>query len=207
MLEELVPLVPVHFFQVQSDCYFGKKILTKHRLPDLSIFSRKHPFAEVSIAWNQEGLLLLIAIEGSFNQPDFPNFQYADSIELLFDTRDVKTTGFTTRFCHHFYFLPEPFLNNGDRVQAGEVTRFRTEDRHELCEGSKLEIKKIKKGKFEIFIPSECLYGYDPSQFNRLGFTYRINRLDHSSQQFSVLDEDFPIEGQPSLWASLELKK
>jgi len=207
MLEELVPLVPVHFLQIQADCYSGKRLSDKHRLPDLSKLNGQRPFADLYIGWHEDGVRLRVEVDGTFKEPDFPNFQTADSIELFFDTRDVKTSGFNTRFCHHFYFLPEPVQNNGDRVQAGEATRFRTEDVHELCDASKLEIKKGKKGKFEIFIPAECLHGYDPTQFNRLGFTYRINRINNTSQYFSANDEDFTIEQQPSLWASLKLVK
>ena len=92
-------------------------------------------------------------------------------------------------------------------MQAGEVTRFRTEDVHKLCNPSSLKIKKVKKGKFEIFIPTECLYGYDVNVFNQLGFTYRINRINSTSQFFSAHDQDFSIEQQPSLWASLKLIK
>jgi hypothetical protein len=58
-----------------------------------------------------------------------------------------------------------------------------------------------------IFIPSHCLYGYDPDQFKRLGFAYRINQADGFSQHYSVVTEDFPIEQQPSLWGSLILTK
>ncbi|MCH9627228.1 MAG: hypothetical protein S4CHLAM2_08630 [Chlamydiales bacterium] len=207
MLEELVPLAPVHFFQIQADCLYGKRVGDKHVLPDLSALTGQKSFAYLFLAWNEGGVRLRIEVEGSFTEPDFPNFQTADSIELFFDTRDVKTSGFNTRFCHHFYFLPIAVQNNGDSIQAGEVTRFRTEDRHELCDASQLEIKKVKTGKFDILIPAECLHGYDPSQFNRLGFTYRINRINGASQIFSAHDEDFSIEQQPSLWASLVMTK
>ncbi len=207
MLEELVPLVPVHFVQIQADCFAGKRLSDKHRLPDLSKLNGLRSFADLSIGWSEEGVRMRVVIEGAFNEPDFPNFQTADSIELFFDTRDVKTTGYNTRFCHHFYFLPEAVQHDGNRIVAGEATRFRTEDVHALCDGDKLEIKKGKKGIFEIFIPAECLHGYDPGQFNRMGFTYRINRINNTSQYFSANDEDFSIEQQPSLWASLKLVK
>ncbi|MCC5832448.1 MAG: hypothetical protein JJU12_05325 [Chlamydiales bacterium] len=205
MFEELVPLVPVHFFQIQADCPYGKRLAEKHRLPDLSKLNGERPFADLYMGWSEEGISLKVEVEGRFDQPDFPNFQTADSIELFFDTRDVKRSGYNTRFCHHFYFLPERIQNNGERVQAGEATRFRTEERHELCDPEKLVIKKGKKGIFEIFLPAESLHGYDPSQFSRLGFTYRINRINGASQVFSAHDEDFSIEQQPSLWASFRL--
>jgi len=210
MLEEIVSLNAANFFAFQMDCHAtkGQKLEKKHRLPDLSVFQNSSSFADVFIGWHAKGIYLEIQVEGAFDQPDFPKFAAADSIELFFDTRDVKTAGFNTRFCHHFYFLPRPVASNGDEVQAGEATRFRTEDAHELCDPNLLVVQgtKNKKGSgIKIFIPSECLHGYDPTQFDRLGFTYRINRINGSKQNFSASDADFSIESQPSLWASLKL--
>lgn len=207
MLEDLVPLTPVHFFRIQADCRYGKPLSRKSALPDLSSLNGQSLFAHLLMGWSEEGIHLHIETDVKFNEPDFPHFREADSFEFFIDTRDVKTSGFNTRFCHHFFFLPEPVQNNGDSIQAGEITRFRTEDAHSLCDSEKLQIKRSGRKEFEIFIPSECLHGYDPSQFNRMGFTYRINRKNNASQYFSAHDEDFSIEQQPSLWASLALIK
>lgn len=56
-----------------------------------------------------------------------------------------------------------------------------------------------------IFIPNHCLYGYDPAQFGRLGFTYRVNQSEGFAQHFSVVSEDYQIDQQPSLWGTLRL--
>jgi hypothetical protein len=97
-----------------------------------------------------------------------------------------------------------------EEVHAGELTRFRSEDVHELCQGSALQVNTQKKRdgySLQIFIPSNCLFGYDPEQFDRLGFTYRINRADGSPQHFCVSTEDYAIEQNPSLWSSMRLIK
>jgi len=211
MFDELVPLAPVDFFSFQIDCHYieNRNFEKKHLLPDLSAFHDDNPsFARVSIGWHAKGVYVWVNVNGRFDQSGFPHFAETDSIELFFDTRDVKTTGYVTKFCHHFYFLPQPVQTNGDQIQTGEITRFRTDDVHELCDASQLKIEVSqtkKKCGVNIFIPSECLYGYDPTQFDRLGFNYRINRINGSSQGFSASDADFPIESQPSLWASLKL--
>lgn len=212
MLEEIVPLDPVHFFAFQFDCYQtkDKNLEKRHHLPDLSQFYEDRPFAGVSIGWNPKGIYLQVDVSGKFDQPDFPKIAEADSIELFFDTRDVKTTGYVTRFCHHFFFLPAPLHPDGETIEAGEITRMRADDAHPLCEASQLMVNTIASKKntvVHIFIPSECLNGYDPLQFDRLGFTYRINRTGDRHQLFSASDADFPIENQPSLWASLKLIK
>ena len=175
----------------------------RHRLPDLAAFYEERSFAELSMGWEPKGIHLLIVVQGGFDQPDFPNFLDSDSVELFFDTRDVKPPGYTTRFCHHFYFLPAPVQVDGNLVQAGEITRFRSDEVHELCDPAllRIEVSEEKKNRrMHIFIPSECLYGYDPAQFDRLGFTYRINRKNGSRQYFSASGADFSIESQPSLW-------
>ncbi len=212
MLEDIVPLEPVHFFAFQMDCHATKmgQLDKRHLLPDLESFHEESPFATVAMGWSEKGIYLLVSVEAPFDAPDFPKLSEADSIELFFDTRDVKTTGFTTRFCHHFFFLPLPVQTNGEAIQAGEVSRFRTDDVHPLCDPSLLEVsstKEKKRQQVHIFIPSECLHGYDPTLFDRIGFTYRINRSSGSKQYFSASGADFSVESQPSLWASFKLVK
>jgi hypothetical protein len=214
MFEEIIPLNPNHFFAIRLRCMAidekNEKLSKKHLLPDLSSFHGDFPFAQVYMGWNKEGVAFLFEIRSPLKESFFPNFQDGDAVELFIDTRDVKTSGYTTRFCHHFFFLPEAVSSESERIQAGEITRFRTEDAHPLCDPGSLfvEAKKFREHyALHIFIPSDCLHGYDPEQFNRLGFTYRVNRKGNSPQFFSASSEDFVIEQLPSLWASLILIK
>lgn len=216
--EEFVPLTPVNFFQISADCLYlppskEKKFptITKNQaqtmlLPDTSDLCSEESFAEVSLGWNEEGLEAYVRVNRPFKRAFYPEVERGDSVELFIDTRDVKTSGFNTRFCHHFFFLAEGVEGH----LAGEMTKFRTEDIHPLCDPSELKVKSLVQSSgytLNIFIPSHCLYGYDPDQFNRLGFAYRINQADGFSQHFTVVTEDFPIEQQPSLWGSLILKR
>ena len=215
MLEELEPLTPVNFFAISSDChhYSGRKEIPlpkKYLLPDLSELTGDTTFAEISLGWSQKGLFATIIINKTTLQPFFPDFTAGDSVEFFIDTRDVKTSSFNTRFCHHFFFLPLPISTNGEMIQAGEITRFRTEDAHELCNPTLLKVtcgQEKRKTVMQLFIPSEALVGYDPSQFARIGFTYRINRYDEPPQHFSASSEDFAIEQNPQSWATLQLLK
>lgn len=215
MLEEIVPFTPVHFFAFSAECKQDvgpkNKALGKgYVLPDLAPFHREDAFASVALAWHEEGIHCTVQSTSTIQESIFPDFQTGDAVELFFDTRDVKTSGFNTRFCHQFFFLAEPVDMDGEVVQAGEITRFRTEDIHELCNAKLLIVDCLKQRKgytLNIFIPAECLHGYDPAQIDRLGFTYRIHRSGGTPQCFSASSEDFPIEQQPSLWASLKLTK
>lgn len=211
--ENFLPLSPLPFFQVQTPCYHlaakDAELEVKKKeylLLSLDKLTQEEPFAVLHMGWNQNGLYFFVEVEKPFQDAFYPEVSRGDSVELFIDTRDVKTTGFVTKFSHHFFFLPQSV----DGHKAGEITRFRAEDAHELCDPQDLHLKsEIKKNGYHlnIFIPTQCLSGYDPDQFGRLGFTYRVNRLGNPPQHFSVLSSEFKIEQQPSLWSSLNLVK
>jgi len=208
-IEKIFSLLPVSFFGLSIDCHHlstknSRPSLTQHLLPSTHQICNEETFAKVAMGWNEDGIGLTIAFEQPFKKSFFPEVNKGDSVEIFIDTRDVKTSGFNTRFCHHFFFLPEPF----EGQSAGEMTHFRTEDSHELCDARLLGCQATfspKNYSMNIFIPRECLHGYDRAQFDRLGFTYRINRLGGKSQHFSASSNEFSIEQQPSLWSSVRL--
>ena len=206
--DAFVPLSPIHFFQLSWECplFSSGKTLTesKYLLPDTSLLFGTESFANVWLGWNREGLHAALEVKEPLQHCEYPQIVQGDSIELMVDTRDIKTSGYNTKFCHHFYFLPTAV---GQR-QMGEITHFRTES-HPLCEPEqlKMEVKRKSTGyRMDIFLSKDVLYGYDPEQFDRLGFTYRINRYRNDPQNFSADSSEFVIEQQPSLWSSVKLK-
>jgi len=214
MIEGNLSLEPLHFFAIGADLlYFkgmrGTALPKSHTLPVLSSFFGKKAFAQVALGWNEEGIFAEVHSGSRTPRVFFPDFQKGDSIELFFDTRDMKNVGYSHKFCHHFFFLPLPFEEEGEKIQGGEITKFRGEERHELADSSLFFIDCKEGGKkgyvLHIFIPKECLFGYDPSSFHRLGFTYRINQSGGLPQYFSASAEEYSIEQHPSLWASLDI--
>jgi hypothetical protein len=201
-MDEIVPMAPVNFFEIGADILplpaatpyaIDARNFARFVLPDTSALCNETSFAEVALGWSKEGLEVAVQTADSLSR-----------VELMIDTRDVKTSGYNTRFCHHFYFMPEAI----DGVQAGELTRFRTEDTHELCDPKALQVKLKRQSQGEtlhIFIPASCMHGYDPDQFRRMGFNYRLTNTHRDLQHFSVISGEFQIEQQPSLWASLSL--
>lgn len=211
--EGFLPLSPLNFFEISIDVHaidikkWKEEIEEKkYRLPSTHFLSGEETPFHLSMGWNEEGIAFYFETSEPFEHPSFPSLLDGDSIELFFDTRDVKTGSAITRFCHQFYFLPEAI----DGHQKGEITRFRQEETHELANPKDLELFVSKKGsvsKMKGFIKKEALFGYDPAQFGRLGFTYRINRRYGSSIHFAVKTEEFNLDQEPSLWASITLTK
>lgn len=213
-MEELQPLAPINFFQLVIDCrhipeehrfpYFNRRNYKKYLLPVTTNLCHEVPIAEVAMGWSDEGIECYCIVKKALGDAFYPNVIRGDSLELFIDTRDVKTSGYNTRFCHHFFFFPYAV----DGVQTGELTHFRTDDAHEWCAAGALSVKSELEGSGYIlngFIPKECLVGFDPQQFNRLGFSYRINRGGLSPQHLTALSEEFTLEQQPSLWSQMRL--
>lgn len=210
ILEELPSLAPLEFFSISSHLYFSKSPLpsnimrSRFMLPDTSEWLGEDHFADVAAAWNDSGLFVDVFVRKSFEEAFYPRFSEGDAIELFLDTRDLKTAGFITRFCHHFLFLPQAIQG----IQAQELTHFRTEEVHPLCDASDLQVSS-EFGKdhyaLKIFIPAHCLHGYDPFSFNRIGFSYRIHRFKGRPQHFSLSSRHFTIEQHPHFWATFKL--
>jgi hypothetical protein len=211
-LEQCPPLAPLEFFSLEGEWNYSKtapssKLMRqKFLLPDTSEWLGEEHFADVAVAWNEGGLFIDVFVEKPFEEAIYPRFSEGDAVELFFDTRDLKTAGFPTRFCHQFVFLPQAVQG----IQAQEVTHFRTEDTHPLCDASELQLSsEIGKKNYEmqIFIPAACLHGFDPKSFDRIGFNYRIHRYKGVPQHFALSSQHFSIEQHPRLWASFKFTK
>lgn len=209
LLESLPAIYPLHFFSLssdlnyledQQDLSFKKKFL----LPDTSEYLAEERFADVYMAWNQDAVFVDVDIHKPLQDIVYPDFRQGDSIELFFDTRDLKTAGFPTKFCHHFVILPKEVQG----VKAQEISKFRSEETHPLCDPDEIltEMTPTKKGfSVRIGLPASILHGFDPASFDRLGFTYRINRASGAPQHFAISSKQYAIEQQPALWACLKL--
>lgn len=199
LLESMDPLYPADFLSYQVK--IGKKMTA---LPDLSSLLDEESFSQVELAWDLDALSGVFFIEKAVDACFFPDYNKGDAIEVFIDTRDNKQSSIVTKFCHHFLFLPE----EASGVQAQEITRFRLEDSHVLCDTDAItfEVKK-KKTSYELHftLSKEILHGYDPSQSSRIGFAYRVHRYKSTPGHFPLPGRYFEPMQHPSLWASLIL--
>lgn len=206
---------PINFFPLSVDCHrlenysFPSPLSQRYLLPDTSPLCKEDSFATVKMGWSEEGVAIDLNVHSRMEQVVLPEIHLGDGIELFFDTRDRKSAGANTRFCHHFGFLPKEYRGSNayDGLIASELTRFRTEDKHEHCPPQDLLVEStMTRSSYHmlIFIPSHCLHGFDPNQFDRMGFTYRMNRSG-KPQHFHIVSEEFSIDQHPAQWASLRL--
>lgn len=210
--ESFLPLSPVNFFdiavtlhKVPSDHWKEEIVKKKTKLPDTSWLLGERNRLDLHLGWSESGLYVFAHIDGRFDQPLYPNLSEGDSLELFLDTRDRKNGAFNTKFCHHFYFLPQSVEGHS----KGEITRFRSEDSHPLADPEEIYLESFAsalEGKMKIFLPASVLVGWNPSEFDRLGFSYRLNRRWQDPLHFSAKTEEYAVEQEPTLWASCTLK-
>ncbi len=209
LFEDVPALSPVQFFGVTADCLFVRGNLKPEKgylLPPTSDLLNEVSFADVYAAWNVDKLDFFVSVHVPYVKIGEGDFRRGDSVELFIDTRDLKSKGVVSRFCHHFVFFPVQTQNFFGR----EMTRFRNEDMHRLCHPEDLQVHAdLEEDSYTlaIEIPSHCLHGYDPLSFPRIGFTYRINRAEGPPQHFAVSSEEYTIEQHPATWGSLKLVK
>ena len=195
VLKDLKPLNPSPFFELRGKIPKAekKRQFKKGLLPNATGLTGEARLITLALLWSPVGLYIEIGCK--------LGIESGDQLDLFIDTRDLKTSNVITRFCHHFAFDIE-------EERGTEVTRFRGEDRHELADPELFHIKtEVKRSSYktEIALPKEVLYGYDPSEFKRLGFNYRFKRKNGEKEHFNLSSDHFDIEKHPALWASMEL--
>lgn len=208
-------LAPINFFDIFFCCREvgweptgtlpRRLACDKYLLPSCAELCAEVAFAECFLGWSVAGLVFHAAVRVPFRRAVYPEVSRGDSVELFVDTRDLKTSSYNTRFCHHFFFFAEPLEGRS----SGELTHFRSEEEaHPLAHDDLLVVHSSTFSEgyhLTALIPAAALVGYDPKNFQRLGFSYRINRSSGPPQHLSVLSSDFQITQQPALWSHLEL--
>lgn len=197
-LEKVLALHPSQFIAIAIDVVKDKECEVS------AVAFEGDARSVVKLRWNEKGVYISIHFDSAFQDVFYPEFTQGDAVEIFLDTRDMKQMGRMTRFCHHFLALPKKI--NG--VQALELSRFRNEDAHEHCDPKDIGIKtEFAKKSFivKMELPQEILYGYNPNEFRRLGFAYRIHRKGFEAEQFPLPMRAAPLEKYPGYWSTLHL--
>ncbi len=208
MLEDLPLLSFFPFFSICIEClHLGnkEKWTQDHLIPSTSPYLDEKPFADLYFGWRENALLFRLDSKKPFEHVERADYKNGDALEIFIDTRDLKTRG-SSAFCHQFLFFPEKVGG----YWAKEITQFRSSEIHPLCDPRELGVEsRLSSSTFslEIEIPVSCLYGFDPSRFDRFGFAYRLHRPADNPQNFCLSSFEFSLERQPSFWSSVKMIK
>lgn len=216
-------LVPPHFlFRLAFACPYVKDMPKEDedelftlpetaRIDSRAALGEGPRFAELKLAWNEQGLGLELRVKGKDQPPagDANRPRGSDGLFLWLDTRDTRNIHRASRFCHQFYFLPTGGGRDQDEPACGQLKIHRALQDAPLADHSALPfVMKRSKGGYRLqaFLPAAALFGFDPETSPRLGFFYSIRDLELGEQTLG-LGPEFPYWEDPSLWSTLELRR
>ncbi len=179
------------------------------RIPSLAELDSSPVFADVRLAWNDDGLGLSVEVRGRTRRLNCSKVapSGSDGLHVWFDTRNTKTVHRATKFCQQFSLLP----SGGGRAEveplamAIPLARAREESPPADTSPIRLQSEVRSDGYWlEAWLPAEAVVGYDPSQHPQLGF-HCVIRDSELGDQWLAVGSEFPCESDPSLWQTIEL--
>jgi hypothetical protein len=180
-------------------------------LPYLAQLDGKRPYAEVRVAWHDDGLVVYARVMGKKQAVWCRDSRIEDSdgLQIWLDTRDTKTVHRAGRFCHRFAIMPKGAGRNLDQplVSLLAINRAKESPR-EIAERS-LQVKsRTYKDGYDLcaFFPAAALTGFDPAEHKKIGFNYVLSDRELGLQSFTHGTE-FPIFDDPAVWGTLELSR
>lgn len=172
-------------------------------IPDLTFKSKSDHWGKFRIGWNNNGLGISLEVK----QKKHPTTD-AENVQIWIDTRDTKTIHRANRYCHLFRFQPVISSKGEPKPDCTQLTINRAQADAPQSDLSKIKLwSKIKSTGYalEAWIPASELTGFDPSSYPQMGFYYTIFDSE-LGEQFMMVDHEFPIGQDPSLWATMRFE-
>jgi hypothetical protein len=179
------------------------------RLNNFAALDDQANFADVRMAWNEDGLAVQVEVRGKEQPPagDVSRPRLSDGLSLWIDTRDSRTSHRASRFCHQFHFLPKGGGPDRDEATFIQSKIHRALADAPLTDSVPLRVKHRAGGyRLTAWLPAAALAGYDPEQSPRLG-VFWVVRDGERGEQASGPTTDLPYAEDPTLWGVLELVK
>lgn len=215
-----MPLIPNRFlFRVSHPCpYVGGipddddelfRLGESCRLTSFAEMDQRREFADLRLAWNEEGLAVQLEVRGKDRVPegDASKPRHSDGLSLWIDTRDSRGSHRASRFCHQFHFLPRGGGSERDEAVWVQSKINRALADAPLASAGAVALRaRVRASGYRLaaFLSAEALAGYDPGQNPRLGIFYVVRDAE-LGEQASSAGADLPYAEDPTLWGVLEL--
>lgn len=179
-------------------------------LPPLGELDGERTFAQVYVAWSEEGLYLAerCAKPGGTVTVNRRRPASGDGLQVWIDTRAAQTAHRASRFCHHFLLLPRGGGPGRGEPVAWQANLRRARERPPLCDPSQIRLASRVEGDsycLEVLLPTHLLNGFEPRAGERIGFNYFAHDVPGGKQVWSS-PRAMPFDTDPSLWGLLELQ-
>lgn len=187
----------------------GVQLSKQYIIPSFGELQQRPIFADLRMAWNENGLLFTLRVAGKKKTPwcRSSRLEDSDGLQVWIDTRDTHAIHRAGRFCHRFAFLPFGGGKQQDEPVVDWLPVARAREAPQPARSKDLAIRseqRIDGYVLEGFIAAAALTGYDPQEYPRLGFTYAVIDRELGWQTLS-LGPEYSFREDPSLWGTLEL--
>lgn len=213
-------LVPYRFlFRIAQPCRYGAglpdddeelfRLPEAFRVDHFASLDDERTFADVRLAWNEDGLALQVEVRGKDQalRGDATRPRQSDGVSLWLDTRDSRASHRASRFCHQFHFLPTGGGTDQDEAVIVQSKIHRALADAPFAEPGQILLRVLKRAggyRLMAWLPATALSGYDPEQSPRLG-VFWVVRDAELGEQASGPTADLPYAEDPTLWGMLDL--
>jgi hypothetical protein len=180
------------------------------RLPALVRLEDRPSWADMRAAWNPDGLAIDVRVRGRKSPlaAAQPTAGLLDGIQVWVDTRDTRDIHRATRYAQRFQARLLPGKGSLYQVELTQKPIPRALADAPTAPASALQARaeRLPDGwRIELFLGAAALHGFDPEINRRLGLM--LHAADSElGDEFLGVGREFPIEGDPSLWHTLELR-
>lgn len=180
------------------------------RLPDLVQLEGRPAWADLRVAWNPGGIGVEVRVTGRKSPLDaaLPTAELTDGLQVWVDTRDTRDIHRATRYAQRVQarLIPGRGTKCDVEVVPKPIPRAMGEPPKAPASAFQSRAERLPDGwRLALFLTAEALHGFDPEINRRLGLMLHVADAD-LGDQFLGVGREFPIEGDPSLWATLELR-
>jgi hypothetical protein len=177
-----------------------------YRVPPLSSLSEERRFAEASMAWNDEGLMLhIVAKNIAQTQTATPLKTSSHPMSLTFylDTRRSPGMHRASNFCHRFEFLLNPSSSTQLVRGHGELSGVqRARSNPNAIHPKDIFVGSLKRTfgyEIKAFLRGDTLTGFEPREYQEIGLFFVLNDPTNGSQCLAR-NRQSPFFEDPSLW-------
>jgi hypothetical protein len=179
------------------------------RLDNFAALDGRPNFADVRLAWNEDGLAVELEVRGKDQPPvgDAAKPRLSDGLSLWVDTRESRGSHRASRFCHQFHFLPRGGGEDKDEPVFVQSKINRALQDAPLAPPGTVAVRcATRKTGYRLaaFMPAAALAGFDPAQSPRLGLFYIVRDAELGEQALGA-SADLPVTEDPTLWSVVEL--
>jgi hypothetical protein len=180
------------------------------RLPALKGLEGRPSWADVRVAWNPGGLGIEVRVEGRRAPlaPALPTAELTDGLQVWVDTRDTRDIHRATRYAQRFQarLLPGRGSKCDVEVVQKPIPRAMAEAPRAPVSALQARAERLADGwRIELYLGAEALHGFDPEINRRLGLMLHVADAE-LGDQFLGPGREFPVESDPSLWPTLDLR-